>query len=433
MAMLRNFFLLIISQIVALFIVFKVYSAHNSAPYNNLRIFRNSSELAYFDFIFSRFKNNKIFLADIDVLGIFQKYGSTIDLPKKLAFAINEKDLNGFLQENFDGNFSCEIYLVNGIDSYEKERITSIYFECNYLTQIQISIFYTRNNYSWIGRDDREKSSFKPKWFGDVERLMSNAYTALTEAQISGYTILVPDNINRFLFDYKHSKMRVCDKSLADWNYNISNGTYKQNEEKNEKMLSGLSYIVSVLESMLKPYWIGSGTLLGWYRDCGFIPFTDDVDIAMRIEDHEGLFEVFLKNKITTLDIVFGFPDDSYEFHIRNKYYRFDIFFVYNLNATYQYYTYHNQFIKHKQLLPYIDDLCSAELINIKVLVPCDPIKYLSYMYGPIDDWKTPQAKNYTWPYLNLKQGERWSILRKRKAVKFYNKNGFVKYGKPPY
>ena len=165
----------------------------------------------------------------------------------------------------------------------------------------------------------------------------------------------------------------------------------------------------------------------------GFIPFTSDIDFALKITEHEGLFDFFFKNPIVGLDVVFGFPDDSYEFHTRNKDFRYDLFFVYNLNSTYQYYTYHKTFMKHKQLLPHFDDLCSAELIDVKVMVPCDVVNYLTYMYGSIDDWKIPKTENFTWPYLNLNEGTKWSNSRKNNAVKLYGPNGFKGYLQSPY
>ena len=91
--------------------------------------------------------------------------------------------------------------------------------------------------------------------------------------------------------------------------------------------------------------------------------------------------------------------------------------------------------LKYKQFLPHFKDLCSAELLGIKVIVPCDIVNYLNFMYGPMETWKTPKEKNFTWPYLTYpNNGEKWSDDRKKVACKIFRPNGTLSYYKPsPY
>ncbi len=79
----------------------------------------------------------------------------------------------------------------------------------------------------------------------------------------------------RFYYDYKHSKFIECNSALQKQNSKILNGTYIQNLKLNEKIKPCLAYIAEYFESLHKNYWLSSGTLLGWYRDCGIIPFTE--------------------------------------------------------------------------------------------------------------------------------------------------------------
>ncbi len=383
------------------------------------------NERFYLTGLFQSLKNMKLFLIDIDILNQLQ---NSIKLPKMLTFGINEINLPFNLTLN-----NCQKLVSNGIFFSKEKRITNIFLKCEYSIQIQIAIFYKRNNYTWIGSND-DKINFNTKWFGDVPRLMSEI-NATKLVNIENYQILVPKDIKRFLYDYNHSSLQECNYSLAELNFNRTNGTYKQNTKKTKQFISSLEYIISVLESRFNPYWIASGTLLGWYRDCGIIPFTPDVDIAMKIDYYDQhLFDIFLGNNKTNIFTIFGFVDDGWEIQLIDKRSRYDIFFIYNLNETYQYYTYHLNNLKYKQLLPHFDDLCSAELIDIKVMVPCDPVSYLTYMYGPIDNWKIPQEKNYTWPFLDLKNGVKWSDERKHEVVKFYYSNGtFYGYMESPY
>ncbi len=75
--------------------------------------------------------------------------------------------------------------------------------------------------------------------------------------------ILIPDNIDRFVYDYEHSKFIECNSKLANENYELSNGAYSQNTEKVKKLMPCLIYLADELENMYKHYWMSSGTLLG--------------------------------------------------------------------------------------------------------------------------------------------------------------------------
>ena len=90
--------------------------------------------------------------------------------------------------------------------------------------------------------------------------------------------------------------------------------------------------------------------------------------MAMKIENYdETLFKTFLGNKNVMISIQFGFPDDSLEISLTNKFFKYDVFFVYKLNSTHSFYGYHYNGLKFKQIVINIDSLCSAELLNTKV------------------------------------------------------------------
>ena len=137
------------------------------------------------------------------------------------------------------------------------------------------------------------------------------------------------------MFEYDHSVFLECDRNLAQFNekyYNIS-----QNRKKNKIILNTLGYISSSLESYLKHYWLAGGTLLGWYRNCGIIPFTNDVDIAIWAEEYDRIIEKhFIKNEKANLIKVFGSLNDSYELRVNDKKYDYDIFVVYKIGKEKQ-------------------------------------------------------------------------------------------------
>ena len=70
------------------------------------------------------------------------------------------------------------------------------------------------------------------------------------------------------------------------------------------------------------PYFISHGTLLGWYRECGFIRHTTDVDIGIPIEDlllrKDDIKNAFIEVGITPWKS-FGSAEMGLEFSFQDK------------------------------------------------------------------------------------------------------------------
>lgn len=68
-------------------------------------------------------------------------------------------------------NLNCQIVESEGTLHTDKVQ-TNFYLNCTYV-RIQLSIFYNRNEFLWIGKDESQASPFKPKWFGDIPRAVN--------------------------------------------------------------------------------------------------------------------------------------------------------------------------------------------------------------------------------------------------------------------
>jgi hypothetical protein len=129
---------------------------------------------------------------------------------------------------------------------------------------IQIVILYDRGDFIWINED-----SFKldGKIFGDVARAINRFEIVEFEDQDSN-SFNIPADIKKYLFEYDHSAFLECDLNLAG----RIKKEQKQDVKKNEEIEQSIDFITKKLEAFNVHYWLGGGTLLGWYRDCGIIP-----------------------------------------------------------------------------------------------------------------------------------------------------------------
>lgn len=85
-------------------------------------------------------------------------------------------------------------------------------------------------------------------------------------------------------------------------------------KEQLEDRLIGLNEVVNILNKKNIPYRLAAGTLLGFYRDNAFIPWDNDVDIFLNVDDvfdiRESLIEKFKQQKF---NIVLSEKKNFYE------------------------------------------------------------------------------------------------------------------------
>ena len=158
---------------------------------------------------------------------------------------------------------SCTKYEMKG-QFVDDTIATNVYLRCERLL-VQVSIFYERGTFLWIGSDDFKLDE---KYFGDIDRAVQK-FGIIPIRDEAKHRVSVPSNIKRFLFDYEHSKFLECNRELAKKNRELMGANYTQNGKRNKMISSVMVHISETLESFYKHYFLAGGTLLGWYRDCG--------------------------------------------------------------------------------------------------------------------------------------------------------------------
>ena len=131
--------------------------------------------------------------------------------------------------------------------------------------------------------------------------------------------------------------------------------------------------------------------IIGWYRDCGIIPHTQDVDISIYEDEYDDeIKKWFLGNPIVHLRLTLGIKRKAYEFRMSGCSFTYDIFLMYKISKKKICNYYHQEKI-YSVCFPPIEELCSAELFGYKFIIPCNYINIITLQYG--DQWSVPDGK----------------------------------------
>lgn len=301
-------------------------------------------------------------------------------------------------------------------DSEEIEKIPSYLWIARKDHVIQIVILHDRHgDYYWAGpvtdTDWTSISALKASkqqmtidWTtlsGVVVRRHGQAYDKsyhLTgvATKIDSHEFIVPYRINMFLKEHENSQFIECDQESAD--KFVQEFTSKNTDEEitfqnNARHI--LRITRKVLNKLKVSFWLSSGTLLGWYRQCGIIPHTTGVDIGIWIRDYRhDIIDEIEKNGLM-LKNIYGKKEDSYYISFTDSnYIKLNIFFFYDEeNFSWNGVTRAHDGAKFQFIFPKFT-LCWTEFLNTKVRIPCETRSHIEANYG--QDWKTP-LKQWIW------------------------------------
>ena len=83
-------------------------------------------------------------------------------------------------------------------------------------------------------------------------------------------------------------------------------------DEQREIQLNGLLYIKNLCKKNNIPYYLISGTLLGAVKYKGYIPWDDDIDIALIREDYQKLIKIIEQDKNPDYEVLTMYNTKDY-------------------------------------------------------------------------------------------------------------------------
>ncbi|XP_071799336.1 ribitol-5-phosphate transferase FKTN-like isoform X1 [Asterias amurensis] len=262
---------------------------------------------------------------------------------------------------------------------------------------IHLVIFYERSSsYLWHGAVEDDPSSkrrpprlpcikdieLKRLKFGGV---YAGAYNKMefTITTADGVKIRIPKDLNNFLEQYPVSRYLECNHQRArEFKTTYGNDQTPEAEEFRQLAKDLLEKGKMVLDELGIVFWLSSGTCLGWFRECDIIPHSKDVDFGIRIWDYKSNFIQEFDNRGLTLKHQFGKVSDSFELSFLHDYVKLDIFFFYEeTDHMWNGGTEARSGNKFKYVFPKFT-LCWAEILGMKVRVPCNTRQYIEANYG---------------------------------------------------
>ncbi|XP_023126412.1 fukutin isoform X3 [Amphiprion ocellaris] len=303
------------------------------------------------------------------------------------------------------------------LDTLSGEEIP-LYFLLRFRSYIiQVVFLYERSgNYLWHGalrlkaHMDRSFAPFRLLDYGRHAGAYDRPELILTV--LDGLDVRVPRNLTHFLDQQQHAHFLECRyRDARNFLQLYPDDSSAAAVDFRRKAKSLLHLTAQTLTSLEIPFWLSSGTCLGWFRQCSIISYSRDVDIGIFISDFRPDIIAAFRDAGLSLKHKFGKVKDSLELSFQSDDIKLDIFFFYEdgdvvWNGGTQAKS-GRKFNFFRYVFPRFA-LCWAELLELKVRVPCETLDYVTANYGatwsiPVRswDWKSSPSnvqENGVWP-----------------------------------
>ncbi|TKR95404.1 hypothetical protein L596_009579 [Steinernema carpocapsae] len=240
-------------------------------------------------------------------------------------------------------------------------------------------------------QDDPEKHYLKIEMEKNAE-IEERAFDRFNTTQLLGLT--VPSDIPRFELWWKNGRFLNCNETLAK-NFVANSSIIQEIHVQNLKIFTDMLLASDQIPTL------AFGTLLGWYRNCGVIPYTTDIDITVPISQYKDDFvEGLMKRKDFKITRLIGRKEYGLEYTVnipgivKDAY--VDVFYMFPHNSTYDLVIVTGEktskWIRLKTLIPKnsSDEYCTGDIMGYLFFVPCNFMDVIVAAYGKTD-WLTTQ------------------------------------------
>jgi hypothetical protein len=208
--------------------------------------------------------------------------------------------------------------------------------------------------------------------------------------------------------------------------YETNNFKIKK-ETKNINFMSNKNKIFSLvlkktkhaLDTLKIPFFLSSGTCLGYYRDNKFIEHDYDIDLGIFAKDYTENIIIEMKNNGLLLYRVLGTEEDGYElsFYMPTRKFKkmakIDIFLHYNEIIDNKKYIYWKSYIYNDNSQPKFMNFQNDRNVEVKYRVPHFTLKKVKFMNIDV------HVPNPTLTYIKHHYGETWNIPIKKDKYSF--------------
>ncbi|XP_046387757.1 fukutin-like [Ischnura elegans] len=334
---------------------------------------------------------------------------------------VNPLKENAFINKLAEYDFSVVVlYNKSPLEVVPSLDQVPIAYVCKRRIPIVVSLLHEREgNFWWTGQvySDPEAElklqtlGLASKDLNSLEREGALDKFEVTTHQLSDFSspFTTPLNVYSFFREFRQSHFKECSWHRA-LEFEKKYGSTRKTPDGRwfaHRAWKILDRAKTILDGLDVPFWISSGTCLGYFRQCDIIPHAKDVDIGIFAKDFKKQIVPAFVARGMALKHHFGRLNDSLElsFLDLSSGVKLDLFFFYEGKAgenhrikTDTSSAYRNKIIwnggtqaktgkKFKYIFPPIS-LCWTEFLALKVRIPCNTLDYILANYG--HDWKVP-------------------------------------------
>uniref|UniRef100_A0A915IX81 Uncharacterized protein n=1 Tax=Romanomermis culicivorax TaxID=13658 RepID=A0A915IX81_ROMCU len=215
------------------------------------------------------------------------------------------------------------------------------------------------------------------------------------------FELLVPEPSHQIIKDLKASRFIECRRDLAQRTEQLYKTKFNIGISViNASVVDDMAYLRDKLRTIDMTILLHSGSLLGWYRECGIIPHTTDIDLSFPSAEYNPKMDDVIRNdKRLKAYWRLGYPHDGLEYSTYAGPAKIDVFGLYYDEKSNESWI-GGMIVDKKEKIKFVYPgavvLCSADLLGRLFHVPCDVERFLVADYG--DNWSYPHlTSDYVW------------------------------------